>query len=263
MDPPGRGLAVCRRRYLVDQEDPDERGDLVLGERKRWAPEIHDLALPAQPFHAERQLRPRGDEEPEVHGSESDERLDEPPCDGRAGKDVDIVEHEEERLVQDALDRVGQERGCGVRPPEDAGVVGRLDGAFDRSGEIRRQVGQGDPERGDDAGRQRAEVAIARVERVPRRPPAAGDPGREGRLAESRPADDDRQAAVRSAGQALLENGPAQGSGRVCRREELGRPPDRRGPARAGPGDGVAIAGGVGRSIRGGGHGPSRLQSAS
>ncbi len=226
----------------------------MLGEGERRPAEIHHLALAAKPLHAEWQLGPRCDQDPQVGRGEPDERFDESPRDGRTGEDVDIVEDEEHWSVEDLLDRVRQEGGRRVRPAEDAGVVGGLDRALDGSREIRWQIGQGDPQGRDDPGGQGAEVAIARVERVPGRAPAGGHAGGERRLAEPGAAHDDGQPAIRATRQALLEDGPAQRADRVGRRQQLGRAPDR-GPLdrRVGSAAGAVVGGGRGRSIGRGG----------
>jgi glutamate-1-semialdehyde aminotransferase len=226
----GGGLplaAVGGRADLVAEQNADERADLVLGEGQRGPAEVHDLALGAQPLDAERDLRSRRQQDPQVGRGQPDEGFDEPPRDGCTGQDMEIVQDEQERSVEDAFDRIRQESGRRVRPTEDVGVVGRLDRALDRPGEVRREIRQCDAESGDDPGGERPEMTVAGIERVPGGSAARSDPCRERRLAEPGATHDDGQPALGRAGEPLLEHRSSERSDRIRRRQQLGGPSDR------------------------------------
>ena len=135
---------------------------------------------------------------------------------------MQVVEDEQQVARDVVLEDVGDERRGRLRPGQDVGLARRFDGALDRRGEVRRELGQGQPQRGDDPGGERPELAIAAVERVPRRRHLVREMGDQRRFAEPRTGDDDGEPPPDARCQSPLELGAVQRAGRVGRWQQLG-----------------------------------------
>ncbi len=215
-----------------------QRVDLGHGERQRDAPDVRDLALRAQPLDAERRVVAGRQEDVQRGWREPDQRLDEPPRTGGPVDLVAVVEHQQQVLVEDVLQRVGDERGGRLAALLGLSVVAWVGCRGDGRREVLREVGQLTTERCDHARGERAERGVRRIDRVPGRRPAARRARGERALPEPRAGDDDGQPAIGAGCQRGLESGAVQRAVGVARRDQLGRATD---PARPGPGGAVAL----------------------
>ena len=228
VDPRRRDVVQVGVIAVVAEQGMEQLVDLVGREGERGPTQVEHLALAPQPLDRERDLRPGRDEDVEPGRSEPDERLDEAERARRPGEDVEVVEDEHQVLVERGLERVDDERGRGRGLGDDRRVVGRLDRALDRVRGVVGDRGQADAQRGGDPGRERADVAVGGVERVPGRRAGGGDAGGERRLPEAGAADDDREPALRAVEQPRLELGSGERPDRIRRRQQLRRPPAAR-----------------------------------
>ena len=169
---------------------------------------------------------------------EPDQRLDEPPGTGGPVDLVAVVEHQQQVLVEDVLERVGDERGRRLAALLRLGVVAWVGCRGDGRREVLREVGQLTTEGCDHARGERAERGVRRVDRVPGRRPATRRARGERALPEPRAGDDDGQPAIGAGRERGLEPGPVQGAVGIARSDQLGRPTE---PARPGPGGAVAL----------------------
>ena len=183
----------------------EHRAHLVDVEGEVGAPELEELALPAQAVDREGQLGARGEDDVQGLGRLAAQRLDRVHRGAVGRQCMEVVEHEPQRAVQALLQGLGQRRGEGVG----AGVlvrarVGPARGAG-RGGEVDREVGHAQAQRVHQAAPERRERCVLGAERVP------GDvvalrPGRQQRrLAGAGAGDDGGHAAAQGLVQACLQ----------------------------------------------------------
>ena len=147
-----------------------------------------------------------------LRGREPDQRLDEPPRAGGAVDLVAVVEDEQQVVVEDVLERVGDERRGRLAAVLRLGVVARIDRRRDRRREVLGERLELAMERGDDARRERAEVDVGGVDRVPGGGTAPRGAGGQRALSEAGPGDDDREPPVGAGGDPAPRGRRARGS---------------------------------------------------
>ena len=138
----------------------EHRAHLVDVEGEVGAPELEELALPAQAVDREGQLGARGEDDVQGLGRLAAQRLDRVHRGAVGRQRMEVVEHEPQRAVQALLQGLGQRRGEGVG----AGVlvrarVGPARGAG-RGGEVDREVGHAQAQRVHQAAPERRERCV-------------------------------------------------------------------------------------------------------